>query len=146
MSSKKNDNGRINADPSTTGDSGRDKAGKFLAGNTAGKGNPFARRVAQLRALIVEEVSDDDLRAIVRKLIEQAKAGDMAAAREIFTRAIGKAPEPDNGMDPDRIANADAKADAADALARRLRDGTATPQERAAHLRDRQQAALGGEV
>ena len=47
----------------------------------------------------MDAVSDDDLRAIAAKLVERAKAGDLAAAREVLTRTIGKATD---AMDPDR--------------------------------------------
>jgi len=67
-------------------------AGRFAAGNPGGPGNPHARRVATLRALLFEAVTDDDLRAVVGKLIEQAKGGDLAAIREPLDRTLGKAP------------------------------------------------------
>jgi hypothetical protein len=45
-------------------------------------------------------VTEDDLRAIVAALVKQAKAGDIAAARELLNRLIGK---PLDTVDPDRL-------------------------------------------
>ena len=58
---------------------GRDNKGRFARGNKGGTGNPFNRRVAGLRQLLLERVSDDDLAAIVDKMIDMAKEGDLAA-------------------------------------------------------------------
>jgi hypothetical protein len=40
-------------------------------------------------------VSPDDVRAIMAKLIEQAKAGDQQAARIVFDRTLGRPQEID---------------------------------------------------
>ena len=79
--------------PSLTEPSGgRDPAtGKFLAGNAFAQGNPHAKRVGELRTAMLEAVTPRDLRAIVKKLIAQAKAGDVIAAREVLDRSLGKA-------------------------------------------------------
>ena len=78
--------------PSTNGSNGGDRgpAGRFTAGNAGGPGNPHAKRIAKLRSLLVEAVNDDDLRAIISKLVEQAKAGDDAARRELLDRLLGR--------------------------------------------------------
>lgn len=78
--------------PSTNGSNGGDRgpAGRFAAGNAGGPGNPHAKRIAKLRSLLVEAVNDDDLRAIIGKLVEQAKAGDDAARRELLDRLLGR--------------------------------------------------------
>jgi len=75
--------------PSTNGDNGRNAGGRFAKGNAGGPGNPFARRVAQLRSLIVETITDDDMAAIVRRLVEDAKNGDKAALKMLLSYAIG---------------------------------------------------------
>lgn len=77
--------------PSTNGDNGRDGGGRFTRGNAGGPGNPYARRVARLRTLMLETVSDEDLKAIVSALVKQAKAGDLAAIREVLNRVTGRA-------------------------------------------------------
>lgn len=62
--------------PSPNGGNGRagnrDAGGRFAKGNSGGPGNPYARRVARLRSLMLEAVSDDDLKAIVAALVQQA--------------------------------------------------------------------------
>ena len=80
----------------------RDAGGRFAKGNPGGPGNPYARRVARLRSLMLEAVSDDDLKAIVAALVQQAKAGDLAAAREVLNRCTGK-PGYIEQADPDRV-------------------------------------------
>lgn len=77
--------------PSETGDNGRDERGRFTPGNKAARGNPYARRVAQLRSALLRAVSADDVQAVARKLVEQAKAGDVQAARVLLDRLFGPA-------------------------------------------------------
>ena len=55
---------------------------------------------ARLRALILESVSEEDLRAIIGAMVQRAKDGDMVAAREVLTRLVDKPPE---APDPDRL-------------------------------------------
>ncbi|MEX2212584.1 MAG: hypothetical protein WD768_00555 [Phycisphaeraceae bacterium] len=76
--------------PSPNGDNGRDAGGRFAKGNAGGPGNPHARRVAHLRARIVEAVTDDDLADIVATLVRCAKAGEPWAVRELLDRCLGK--------------------------------------------------------
>ena len=86
--------------PSANGDNGRNAQGRFTEGNPGGPGNPFARQVAALRRMILDAVTEDDLKAVVAALVERAKAGDIAAARELLTRLVGK---PAVGINPDRL-------------------------------------------
>ena len=66
--------------PSTNGSNGnRDSNGRFAKGNPGGPGNPHARKVARLRSLILESVTEDDLRAIVAVLVKRAREGDLPA-------------------------------------------------------------------
>jgi hypothetical protein len=53
---------------STNGGDGRDPTGRFTKGNPGGPGNPLARSVALMRQTMLEAVSDEDLREIVRAL------------------------------------------------------------------------------
>ncbi len=86
--------------PSTNGANGaRGANGRFAKGNAGGPGNPHARRVAQIRSIILEAVSEEDLRAIVAALVQRAKEGDIAATRELLDRLAGK---PAQMADPQR--------------------------------------------
>src|SRR5438105_3708854 len=87
-------------EPSPNGADGHNADGTFAKGNRGGPGNPYARKVARLRNLLLEAVSEEDLRQIVRALVEQAKAGDLTAVREVLNRLLGKSPEP---CHPDRL-------------------------------------------
>lgn len=69
---------------------GRDANGRFVKGNAGGPGNPFARRVAQLRAVLMESVTDEDMRDVVQTLVTLAKAGDVAAIKLLFERLLGR--------------------------------------------------------
>lgn len=69
----------------------RDKNGRFTTGNPGGPGNPHAGQVAQLRAAILDAVGTDDVVAIIAQLVRKAREGDLAAAREVLDRTIGKA-------------------------------------------------------
>lgn len=84
---------------STTADNGNDARGagdkrapdgRFAPGNKIARGNPHAKRVAQLRATMMRAVTQKDMRAIVKKLVELAKDGHVQAAKEILERCMGK--------------------------------------------------------
>jgi len=83
------------AEPSATGGNGRNPDGTFGAGNRFAKGNPYARRVAELRDAMLSAVSPEDLRAIVARLVEEAKAGSIPAAKEVLDRLLGRPVEAD---------------------------------------------------
>jgi hypothetical protein len=80
--------------------SGRDARGRFTANNKGGPGNPFARRVAALRQTLLDTVTPEDLQAIVARLIEAARQGDVAAARLVLIYTVGK---PAPAVDPDTL-------------------------------------------
>ena len=69
---------------------GRDGRGRFAKGNVGGPGNPHARHVGQLRSALLAAVTSEDIEAVVRKLIELAKNGNIQAAKEILDRCVGK--------------------------------------------------------
>lgn len=103
MVSKRSDvyNEAMSKQPSTNGDNGeRDASGRFATGNTGGPGNPYARKVAKLRSLILEAVTEEDLRTIVATLVKRAREGDLLATREILNRLVGK---PANAFDSERL-------------------------------------------
>jgi hypothetical protein len=76
--------------PSENGDNGRDACGRFMAGNPGGPGNPWARKTATLRKTLLEAVGEDDIRAVVKVLLEAARQGEPWAVRELLDRAVGK--------------------------------------------------------
>ncbi|MFC1757220.1 hypothetical protein ACFL2H_00425 [Planctomycetota bacterium] len=76
--------------PSTNGSNGRDASGRFATGNAGGPGNPHAKKVARLRSRMLNHVADDDFDAVVSKLIEMAKAGDLSAIKELLDRLLGR--------------------------------------------------------
>jgi hypothetical protein len=81
-------------------DNGRDARGRFTAGNAGGPGNPFARRVAELRKVLLETVTDDELRNVAGQLMVKAKLGDLAAIKLLFQYVLGK---PAATVDPDAL-------------------------------------------
>ena len=77
---------------------GRDSCGRFARGNLGGPGNPYNRRVAELRRIMLEEVSDDAMRVIIQVLLFKAQSGDLAAIKLVLQYVLGKptpAPDPD---------------------------------------------------
>lgn len=79
------------------GSNGRLPDGRFAKGNPGGPGNPHAAQTARIRAAMLAAITPEDVQAIVRALIERARAGDVHAAREVFDRCVGKAtPQPDS--------------------------------------------------
>jgi hypothetical protein len=78
-------------DPSTHGRNGQDRKGRFTRGNRLGRGNPLAGRAAKIRAMLLKASTPEDVKVIAQRLIEGAKAGDLAFIREWLDRTIGKA-------------------------------------------------------
>jgi hypothetical protein len=71
--------------------SGKDPStGRFIAGNRCGRGNPFGRQVNKLRQALLHLISDDEFAAIVRKLVDAAKAGEPWAVIEVLNRTVGR--------------------------------------------------------
>ena len=84
--------------PSTNGK--RKTHGQFGTGNTFGKGNPHAAKVAQLRSALIEHITPEDLKEIVTALLTQAKAGDIASCKLLLSYLIGATPKACN---PDEL-------------------------------------------
>ena len=74
------------------GETARDSRGRFRSGNraAAGRGNPHADQVQAWRSALVATVSEADLRAVIRKLVELARAGERWAVCELLDRCLGK--------------------------------------------------------
>ena len=77
-------------EPALSETNGRDPKGKFATGNRISQGNPIARRTHAIRRELTKAVKPNDVREIVAALIMQAKGGDVAAAKEIFDRVLGR--------------------------------------------------------
>ena len=86
--------------PSPNGEKGRDRNGRFARGNKGGPGNPFARRVGRLRSQLLNLVTEADLQEVARKLVEQARTGNLVATRLLLVYLIGR---PAETVDPDRL-------------------------------------------
>tara|TARA_R110002111_G_scaffold189680_3_gene254956 strand:+ start:142 stop:468 length:327 start_codon:yes stop_codon:yes gene_type:complete len=90
--SKNNGNGK----PSPNGgNGGRDERGRFASGNPGGPGNPHARQVNKLRTAMLNSVTEDDLKKVVKKLVNLAIDGNVPAAKEVLDRCLGKPVEAD---------------------------------------------------
>jgi hypothetical protein len=79
---------------------GRDGRGRFVKGNSEGRGNPFARRVAGMREAMLGAVSEADVQEICKKLVEKAREGDVAAAKLVLVYVVG---HPRPAEEPDRM-------------------------------------------
>lgn len=68
----------------------RDKAsGRFVKGNKAARGNPYARKAAEMRKALYSSVTAADVRGIITALKMQALNGDQKAAAIILDRLLG---------------------------------------------------------
>src|SRR5512140_1247382 len=70
---------------------GRASNGRFQPGNKIGKGNPHCQQVAALRSALLAAVTPADITEIIGSMMTQAKAGDIAAAKELLQRVLGPA-------------------------------------------------------
>lgn len=68
----------------------RQPDGRFAPGNRAAAGRN-AKRVESWRRTFRGAVSNADLRAIIRQLVQQAREGDTTAARILLDRCLGPA-------------------------------------------------------
>src|SRR6267154_638181 len=74
--------------------------GRFAKDNPGGPGNPHARHCARMLALLRASISDEEMVAIIRMLVEKALAKDVSAAKLLLSYKLGKpAPNPN----PDQI-------------------------------------------
>jgi hypothetical protein len=81
--------------PSPNGADGRAANGRFAKGNRGGPGNPLGKQVAALRSAMLQAVTPDDLRQVVLALLKAAKEGNIAAAKEVLDRCLGRPIEAD---------------------------------------------------
>lgn len=90
---------RIGVEMSTNG---RDENGRFLPGTQAGKatrfkpgnpggpGNPHYGKLERFRAALMEAVTVNDVKAIAKRLVKDARDGDNFAIKELFDRLFGR--------------------------------------------------------
>ncbi len=77
--------------PKANGDNGkRGGDGRFLPGNAGGPGNPYAKKVAELRGSLINSINHDDIESIINSQIKKAKKGDTMAAKFILERILGR--------------------------------------------------------
>src|SRR5580658_2198485 len=100
--------------PSTNGENGRDRHGRFQPGCPGGPGNPHVRKVAKLRRAMFKVVTPGDVAAALLMLVvvEKAKGGDLTARGLLLDRVLGKPPVALSGPDggPVQLAAVDARA------------------------------------
>ena len=68
----------------------RDSQGRFTKGNGGGPGNPYSRRVAELRKVVLECFDDQSLQEIIYALIFKARQGDLGCAKLLLPYVLGK--------------------------------------------------------
>ena len=78
------------ATPLSNGANGRDRGGHFLPGNPGGPGNPHTRRSAEVRRMLADAVTEDDVLAVVAALVKAARMGEPWAVKELLDRTMGK--------------------------------------------------------
>jgi hypothetical protein len=70
---------------------GKDLAtGRFATGNQCAKGNATPRKAATFRAKLFRCVTPTDFRAIVQKLVDEAKAGQPWAIKLALQYLVGR--------------------------------------------------------
>lgn len=73
-----------------TGKTGRDSKGRFIKGNPGGPGRPPAASAHEHRRAMLAAVGPDVVARVMRKLAAQALEGDVAAARLLPDRVLGR--------------------------------------------------------
>ena len=121
----------VKQEPIAGGSNGRDSRGRFTQGNPGGPGNPNFRRIAEYRASIARACSPEDLEAVIQKLVEQAREGNIPAARVLLDRVVGRPRELGQAVDvelPAMESAADA-VKASNAVLSAIAEGRATADE-----------------
>jgi hypothetical protein len=75
------------------------KTGRFQVGNKAAAGNPLARPVQLLRVALVEAVTPEKMKEVAEALLKEACSGNVAAAKLLFERTLGKPLDPPDIVD-----------------------------------------------
>jgi hypothetical protein len=90
MSTAPTSNGNTPEAHERTKTEGRDARGRFVKGNAGGPGNPFAKQTARLRQVMLETITEADLRQVVFTLLLLAKTGNLPAIKLVLEYGIGK--------------------------------------------------------
>ena len=82
------------------GKKGRKTNGRFEKGHRHSVGNPgpTGSKAQKLRDAALAAVSVADIKAIIQKLVKQAKGGNIKAAKEVLDRCLGKPAEEVGGV------------------------------------------------
>src|SRR5215218_7772218 len=86
--------------PAKARDPWRDEKGRYLPGNPGGPGNPMAREMARVRALLAQRVDDRVLDLVVAQLIDLCSKGHFGALRLLLEYRAGK---PERGVRFDEV-------------------------------------------
>ena len=82
--------------PSLTGSDGtRDARGRFGAGNRFSRGNVNARKMAELRRVLLDGVTPKMIAAVVERLVHLATYGNLDAVKLLFSYSLGQPRRPD---------------------------------------------------
>jgi hypothetical protein len=76
--------------PSVGAANGRDQLGMFAKGNRLATGNPQARRAAELRKVLRDATTEEDVRGVWKALTGAAMGGDTVAMRLFLEHTVGK--------------------------------------------------------
>lgn len=68
---------------------GRDRRGRFAKGGTGRPGNPFLRRIGELRRTVLNFAVEEDMEHAALVLKELAMSGDLAAIKLLFGYLLG---------------------------------------------------------
>src|SRR5205809_784404 len=71
----------------------RDARRRSARGNAGGPGNPFGRRQAHLREVLLRSATDENVDRLANTVMEKAFAGNMGAAELLLLFWIGKPKE-----------------------------------------------------
>ena len=71
------------------GSPGRDQRGRWIRGCAPGPGRPPAAREEAYREALQAAASPEDLGMVFGKVMERARAGDIAAARLVMQQLVG---------------------------------------------------------
>lgn len=83
-------------EPAKAGTEGRANSGRFqkgTSGNPKG-GNSATKHNKALKAAFDKAITEKDIKAVVAKMILQARKGDAAARRDMFDRLWGRPAQP----------------------------------------------------